>query len=252
MVDARVISRIANAVRSRLLADGVSDAGCGLKVFRREVVGAFIPLRTLYSFMPALAVAAGFRVLELPVNHRPRPRGSSHYTVRSFLVFPIIDMIGLKWFRSRRCHFGTGGYPARSAPLASLGDELYQRADRLWARRVFFTLAGGAVVILLVVLSHSCVVGPASGRIRLNRAERLASRQVPRGTLGTNEFQIHNGRLPWTIDVLPLNSKELREVEIGASDGHIIPVRVESVEEEDFEPAADNHQLNPKDRKPRR
>ena len=248
----RAISKIANAVRSHLLADGVSDAGCALKVFRREVVGAFIPLRTLYSFMPALAVAAGFRVLELPVNHRPRPHGSSHYAVRNFLVFPIIDLIGLKWFRSRRCHSGAGGCAARSAPLGGLGDELYRRAYRLFARRVLLALAGGAVVILLLVLPRRGAVDSTSRQISLNRAERLALRQVPGGTLGTEELQIHNGRLTWTIDVRPPNSKELREVEIDASDGHIVAVRSESVEEEDFESAVDNHQLAPKDWKPRR
>lgn len=104
----RKISRVANAIRSELLGDGVSDAGCALKVFRREVVGAFIPIRTLYSFMPALAVAAGFCVVEERVHHRLRRYGASKYTVGSFLILPIIDLIGLKWFGARRCH-GTLG-----------------------------------------------------------------------------------------------------------------------------------------------
>jgi len=113
----RKISRIANSVRSHLLGDGVSDTGCALKVFRREVAGAFIPIRTLYSFMPALAVAAGFKVVEEPVHHRPRLHGSSKYTVRSFLVLPIIDFIGLRWFRSRRCR--TCSTRPRGAPVAT-------------------------------------------------------------------------------------------------------------------------------------
>ena len=71
----RKISRIANYIRADFLRDGVSDSGCGLKVFRREVADAFIPIRTLYSFMPAMAVAAGFQVVEKPVNHRPRRHG---------------------------------------------------------------------------------------------------------------------------------------------------------------------------------
>ena len=78
----RYISRVANRVRANWLGDRVSDSGCALKAFRREVASAFIPIRTLYSFMPALAVAAGFRVTEEPVNHRCREHGSSRYTVR--------------------------------------------------------------------------------------------------------------------------------------------------------------------------
>jgi len=49
----RTMSRVANWVRRRWLNDGVSDTGCALKVFRREVVGSFLPIRTLYSFIPA-------------------------------------------------------------------------------------------------------------------------------------------------------------------------------------------------------
>lgn len=98
----RHISRLANRVRSRILRDGVSDSGCALKAFRREVVGALIPLKTLYSFMPALAVASGFRVAEIPVQHRARQGGRSNYGLRVFLWRPLLDMLGLWWF-TRRC-----------------------------------------------------------------------------------------------------------------------------------------------------
>jgi glycosyltransferase involved in cell wall biosynthesis len=98
----RVASRVANAVRSRLLRDGVADAGCGLKVLRREVAAELIPIATLYSFIPALAVAAGFRVVEQPVAHRPRLGGVSNYGLRRFLWRPTLDMIGVWWFARRR------------------------------------------------------------------------------------------------------------------------------------------------------
>jgi glycosyltransferase involved in cell wall biosynthesis len=98
----RWVSRLANVVRARVLADGVTDAGCGLRVMRREVVEAFIPIRTLYSFIPALAVAAGFRVLQHPVRHRPRLRGEAKYGLRVFLWRPVLDMLGVWWFRHRR------------------------------------------------------------------------------------------------------------------------------------------------------
>jgi dolichol-phosphate mannosyltransferase len=98
----RAASRIANAVRSRLLHDRVADAGCGLKVLRREVAAEFLPIATLYSFMPALAVAAGFRVVEQPVAHRPRLAGASNYGLRRFLWRPALDMLGVWWFTRRR------------------------------------------------------------------------------------------------------------------------------------------------------
>ena len=96
------MSRLANSVRSRLLGDGLRDTGCALKAFRSEVVEAFIPIRTLYSFMGAMAVAAGFRLLQIEVVHRPRIRGQSKYGLSVFWWKPLIDMIGLFWFSRRR------------------------------------------------------------------------------------------------------------------------------------------------------
>jgi dolichol-phosphate mannosyltransferase len=99
----RLISHFGNTVRRLFTNDGVADAGCGLKVFRREVLAAFIPIRTLYSFMSALAKAAGFSIGEIPVNHRPRRAGTPKYNLRVFLWRPAIDLLGVWWFSHRRC-----------------------------------------------------------------------------------------------------------------------------------------------------
>ena len=95
------MSRIANAVRGRILRDGVDDSGCALKIFRREVVASFLPMKTLYSFMPALAVAGGFKVVQAPVNHRPRATGVSNYGLRVMLWRPLVDLLGVWWFTRR-------------------------------------------------------------------------------------------------------------------------------------------------------
>ena len=99
----RTMSRLANAARSRILRDGVADSGCGIKAFHRRVIDAFIPMRTLYSFMPALAISAGFTVRQVPVHHRARSGGKSKYGVRQFLWKPLLDLMGVWWFSRRRC-----------------------------------------------------------------------------------------------------------------------------------------------------
>lgn len=101
----KMMSRTANFVRQIFLKDGISDSGCALKVMRREVCGAFIPMRTLYSFMPALAVIAGFKVVEMNVPHRERTAGISKYGLLAMLWRPALDMIGVWWFGSRRFPF---------------------------------------------------------------------------------------------------------------------------------------------------
>ncbi len=243
----RKISRIANHVRSDWLGDGVSDSGCALKVFRREVTGAFIPIQTLYSFMPALAVAAGFRVIEEPVNHRPRPHGNSKYSVASFLFLPIVDFIGLRWFRSRRCRDQLHPPPSESAAIGigTLGADLYRDAARRWTRRVSFAVVIGLIACLLL-LSREGAVGPVARKISLARAERIALHLVPNGQLGVEELRTENGRLTWTIDVQPPGgAKQLNEVEIDALDGKVIASRIETAEEEALEVAVENHHFDP-------
>jgi dolichol-phosphate mannosyltransferase len=103
----RVMSRLANAARSRILGDGVVDSGCGIKAFHRHVMDAFIPMRTLYSFIPALAISAGFTLRQVPVRHRSRSGGKSKYGVRQFLWKPLLDLAGVWWFTRRRCPLAT-------------------------------------------------------------------------------------------------------------------------------------------------
>lgn len=111
----RRMSRLANGLRSRLLRDGVTDTGCGIKVFRREVVGAFLPIRTLYSFMAALAVSSSFRVAECAVNHRPRLADRSKYGLGVMLWRPAVDLLGVWWFTRRR--IPVTGEAAERAPV---------------------------------------------------------------------------------------------------------------------------------------
>ena len=88
----RSVSRLANFFRGRLLHDGVTDAGCALKAFRREVASSFVPVKMLNPFMPALAAASGWRVVEQPVRHRSREAGVSKYGLRALFWRPVLDL----------------------------------------------------------------------------------------------------------------------------------------------------------------
>lgn len=93
----RIMSKIANVVRGWFLNDGVHDSGCQLRVMRAEVRDAFFPMELMQSFIPALAVAAGFRVGEKPVRHHARQYGDSKYGFRRLLWRPGAAMLSLKW-----------------------------------------------------------------------------------------------------------------------------------------------------------
>jgi dolichol-phosphate mannosyltransferase len=98
----RLTSRIANAVRSRFTKDGVRDTGCTLKAMRLECVSALVPFKGMHRFIPALIKGAGYRLIEIPVNHRPRRFGRSNYGLGNRALRATIDMFGVRWLLARR------------------------------------------------------------------------------------------------------------------------------------------------------
>ena len=98
----RVASRVANAVRQRLTADGDHDTGCTLKAFRREAVHRLHLYRGMHRFLPALLRLEGFRVTEVPVGHRPRRAGFSKYGNWSRLWAGLADLWAVRWMARRR------------------------------------------------------------------------------------------------------------------------------------------------------
>ncbi|CAN5416796.1 glycosyltransferase family 2 protein [soil metagenome] len=101
----KLTSRIANFVRSRFVGDGVRDTGCTLKAMRRPCVDALVPFKGVHRFIPALVKNAGFRLVEVPVNHRPRQHGVSKYGLGNRALRATTDMLGVRWLQSRRLDY---------------------------------------------------------------------------------------------------------------------------------------------------
>lgn len=101
----KLTSRIANFVRSRFVGDGVKDTGCTLKAMRRECVAAIVPFKGLHRFLPALIKNAGYKIVEVPVNHRPRQFGVSKYGFGNRAIRATADMFGVRWLQSRRLDY---------------------------------------------------------------------------------------------------------------------------------------------------
>ncbi len=101
----RLTSRIANFVRSRFTKDGVRDTGCTLKAMRCECANELVPFKGMHRFIPALVKAAGYRLVEIPVNHRPRRFGQSKYNLGNRALRATIDMFGVRWLLSRRLNY---------------------------------------------------------------------------------------------------------------------------------------------------
>jgi dolichol-phosphate mannosyltransferase len=101
----RLTSRIANFVRSRFTKDHVRDTGCTLKAMRHECASALVPFKGMHRFIPAVIKGAGYRLVEIPVNHRPRRFGQTKYGLGSRALRATIDMFGVRWLLSRRLDY---------------------------------------------------------------------------------------------------------------------------------------------------
>jgi len=98
----RTQSAIANGIRGRFTKDGVRDTGCTLKAMRRECREALVPFYGMHRFLPALIKGMGYKLVEIPVNHRPRRHGASKYTFGNRALRATIDMFGVRWLLSRQ------------------------------------------------------------------------------------------------------------------------------------------------------
>ena len=106
----RLPSRIFNAVTGRLSGLRLHDLNCGLKAYRAEVLQGLRLYGELHRFVPVLAHYRGYRVAELPVNHRPREHGRSRYGVERY-VRGFLDLLSVTFmgrYRHRPLHLFGG------------------------------------------------------------------------------------------------------------------------------------------------
>ena len=97
----RISSRWANRIRRRLLKDDTPDTGCGLKLFPRAPFLELPYFDHMHRFLAALMIRQGVRVVSVPVNHRPRLRGTSKYGFWDRLWVGIADLLGVMWLQRR-------------------------------------------------------------------------------------------------------------------------------------------------------
>ena len=98
----RISSQIANAVRGALLQDHTSDTGCTLKVVRAEAAKRLPGWNGMHRFMPALILSAGYKIGEIPVEHRARHSGVSKVAGGKRAVRATVDLLGMLWFSRRQ------------------------------------------------------------------------------------------------------------------------------------------------------
>jgi glycosyltransferase involved in cell wall biosynthesis len=106
----RAASKVFNGVTAKVTGSTLHDLNCGFKAYRAEVVRSLALTGDQYRYIPVLAQNEGFRVTEVPVNHRQRKFGRSKYGLerylRGFLDLMTITFIGR--YRHRPMHLFGG------------------------------------------------------------------------------------------------------------------------------------------------
>jgi dolichol-phosphate mannosyltransferase len=98
----RLSSTVANKVRGALLQDHTSDTGCTLKVIRAEAAKRLPGWNGMHRFMPALILSAGYKIGEIPVEHRARFAGVSKVAGGKRALRATVDLLGMLWFCRRQ------------------------------------------------------------------------------------------------------------------------------------------------------
>ncbi len=97
----RISSRVANRVRNAISDESIQDSGCTFRAFRRECLRDLVLYKGFHRFIPTLLKMRGFRVLEVPVNHRPRRFGESKYGIGNRALRAFVDLLVVRWMKKR-------------------------------------------------------------------------------------------------------------------------------------------------------
>ena len=112
----RVTSRWANRVRNKMLGQSIKDTGCSVRIFPREVALRLPMFHGVHRFFGPLLLRDGCRVVQVPVTHRSRPHGTSHYTFRNRSLKVIIDLFGVAWLMRRTIRYELAASPGETVP----------------------------------------------------------------------------------------------------------------------------------------
>ncbi len=97
----KVSSRIANYIRNKITKENIVDTGCSLKLFKAEYIKRLKLFDGLHRFLPTLCKMEGAKVIEVPVSHRARIYGKTHYGILNRAFKALIDAFAVLWMKKR-------------------------------------------------------------------------------------------------------------------------------------------------------
>ena len=92
-------SKFFNFITSRSFKLKLHDYNCGFKAYKKEVINEIDIYGEMHRYIPAIVHTKGFKVTEIPVEHRPREFGKSKYGVERYLR-GFLDLLTVKLLTS--------------------------------------------------------------------------------------------------------------------------------------------------------
>lgn len=144
------VSRVANAIISRVTGVKLHDYGCTLKAYRAHQIRDARLFGEMHRFIPVYAAMHGARICEVVTRHHPRKAGRSKYgygrIIRVTLDLILVRM--LQKYRTKPLHF-FGKFTQWSC-VAGLGCFGFAAAQALWSSDPWKAFWGKAPLVGLL------------------------------------------------------------------------------------------------------
>jgi glycosyltransferase involved in cell wall biosynthesis len=101
----RIISRWANRIRNKIFQQSIKDTGCSVRIFRRDIALRLPVFQGVHRFFGPLLLREGCKIIQLPVTHRPRQHGCSHYNIWNRSIRVLVDLLGVAWLMKRSIQY---------------------------------------------------------------------------------------------------------------------------------------------------
>lgn len=129
-LDKTLPSKLFNGAVNKAFGLKINDHNCGFKAYRREILVELEMYGELHRFVPALLHARGYKVGQIPVQHRARRFGKSKFGAKR-LIKGALDLLTV-WlttrYAARPLHlFGGGGLA-----LSAIGFAILAYLSVLW------------------------------------------------------------------------------------------------------------------------
>jgi dolichol-phosphate mannosyltransferase len=101
VVSKRVLSIWANWARNAVLRQSIRDTGCSVRIFSRASASRLPQFHGMHRFIGPLLLREGCKLIQVPVKHRPRGSGRTHYNFWNRSLCVLIDLLGVVWLMRR-------------------------------------------------------------------------------------------------------------------------------------------------------